>query len=533
MCIVIALALGGCSDKSTSPKNENDPPVLQPIDARATNAGENLTFGIWSSDPDGTIPALTAENVPTNAAFVDSGTGGGCFTFDADTTDVGVHEVRFIASDGELADTELVAITVNPDDLLDRLLAIPNVEVLEINPPTGYARAFEIRMTQPLDPLQPWGRTFVQKMYLSHLDESAPMVLNTSGYGIYNNNICEAAGILQANQLYMEHRYMGEDRPDPPEWQYLTVANAAADCHQVVTAFASIYEGPWVNYGVSKGGIATLCYRRFYPEDVVATIAMVAPLMYEAEDPRFDVFLTETVGDAACRERLREFQRAILENREQVVPYVQAFIDDTGDSFPFGAEGTLELAVLEYPFAFWQVGPSDCSQIPEPGASAAAMYTHLSEINGLLLYSSSYQQYYAPVFYQAFTEFGYYGFITEHLEDLLVAVENPGNYLFGPPGVEMVFHPEVMADIIGWLQTQGNNIVYVYGGRDPWGAAAIELTGQTNAIKIVQPGANHSVKIIDLDDRELVYSALEEWVGVDVVRGFMPAARPAVRWLEF
>ncbi len=66
------------------------------------------------------------------------------------------------------------------------------------------------------------------------------------------------------------------------------------------------------------------------------------------------------------------------------------------------------------------------------------------------------------------------------------------------------------------MQTNGNNIIYIYGIDDPWTAGAIELTGATNAIKIMQANANHRVKIADLDNPNLVYNALEEWLGINI-----------------
>jgi len=90
----------------------NQAPVLAAIGAQSVTEGTNLNFGVTASDPDGTTPALTAESVPTNATFTDNGDGTGTFNFDPSFTQAGVYNVRFIASDGALADTEIVAITV-------------------------------------------------------------------------------------------------------------------------------------------------------------------------------------------------------------------------------------------------------------------------------------------------------------------------------------------------------------------------------------------------------------------------------------
>jgi hypothetical protein len=77
-----------------------------------------------------------------------------------------------------------------------------------------------------------------------------------------------------------------------------------------------------------------------------------------------------------------------------------------------------------------------------------------------------------------------------------------------------------MYNIYTWLRDHGNNIIYIYGETDLWGATAIELSGRTNAIKIVKPGGSHRTRIGNLPPGELnrVYSALEEWLGVKISR---------------
>jgi len=90
----------------------NQIPVLAEIGAQSVTEGDNLNFGVSATDPDGTTPTLTAEDLPTNATFTDNGDGTGVFDFTPDYTQVGSYTVRFIASDGVAADTELVDITV-------------------------------------------------------------------------------------------------------------------------------------------------------------------------------------------------------------------------------------------------------------------------------------------------------------------------------------------------------------------------------------------------------------------------------------
>jgi hypothetical protein len=97
---------------------ENDrPPVLDPITPPSLAEGDHLDLRVTASDPDGDVIALIAEFTSPNMAFVDSTGGVGGLTFDPDFTQAGIHQVRFIAQSGALADTQLVDITVTNVDL--------------------------------------------------------------------------------------------------------------------------------------------------------------------------------------------------------------------------------------------------------------------------------------------------------------------------------------------------------------------------------------------------------------------------------
>lgn len=90
----------------------NKAPILDNITAKTAGEGSNLSFRVHAADPNGGGIILTAENLPANSNFFDSGNGAGSFNFSPDTTQEGVYNVRFIASDGELKDTLMVQITV-------------------------------------------------------------------------------------------------------------------------------------------------------------------------------------------------------------------------------------------------------------------------------------------------------------------------------------------------------------------------------------------------------------------------------------
>ena len=93
--------------------NTNRPPTLDPITDRQLFEGEHIEIVVTASDPDNTPLVLSAPEIPPNADFEDSANGHGLFQFDPDFNQSGIYPaVTFIASDGGLADTVIVTITV-------------------------------------------------------------------------------------------------------------------------------------------------------------------------------------------------------------------------------------------------------------------------------------------------------------------------------------------------------------------------------------------------------------------------------------
>lgn len=109
----------------------NGAPLLTAVDSLLMAEGDTLTVAIGAIDPDGDPVTLTAENLPSNTAFVDYGDGSGSFTFYPDFTQAGEYAVTFIASDGLLADSEVVVLTVIAVNQLPVLAAIGPQTVAE------------------------------------------------------------------------------------------------------------------------------------------------------------------------------------------------------------------------------------------------------------------------------------------------------------------------------------------------------------------------------------------------------------------
>ncbi len=88
-------------------------PVLNPIGSKSVNEGQLLSFGISATDANNDPLTMSAMNVPAGAVFNNLGSGTASFVWTPSYLQSAVYHVLFIASDGALADSEDVTITVN------------------------------------------------------------------------------------------------------------------------------------------------------------------------------------------------------------------------------------------------------------------------------------------------------------------------------------------------------------------------------------------------------------------------------------
>lgn len=411
----------------------------------------------------------------------------------------------------------LFAQNISPNEvaaLVGKLERLPDVEQIRQLSQNTY----EIDFRQALDHKNPEGGSFTQRIYLTHIGYDEPMVMVTEGYAAPRNRPYELSELLPANQLIVEHRYFGESRPDTKDWQYLTTYQAATDHHRIIENFKQLYGEKWLTTGISKGGQAAIYHRYYYPDDVDITVPYVAPLNFEVEDPRLTRFLN-SVGSASCRKKIFEYQRRLLERREELLPLMKWYCIGKGQKFAIGREAAFEYAVLEYSFSFWQWG-KDCRDIPTATASNDEMFEHLIDAVGFDLYSDKGVAYYAPFFYQAMTELGYYGYDTTGLRHLLKAAPQPTNTIFAPMR-DLPFNAELNRNVRKWLRKSGDRMLYIYGELDAWSATAINPSTKTDALKIVMKNrAHHNARIRNMTpaNRQKTMETLQSWLETESLR---------------
>ncbi|MGW2653067.1 S28 family serine protease [Streptomyces sp. NPDC001478] len=406
-------------------------------------------------------------------------------------------------------------------DIKDRILAIPGMSLIEEKPYAGY-RYFVLNYTQPVDHRNPAKGTFQQRITLLHKDTSRPTVFYTSGYNVSTNpSRSEPTRIVDGNQVSLEYRFFTPSRPAPADWSKLDIWQAASDQHRVFTALKAIYTKNWLATGGSKGGMTATYFERFYPKDMDGVVAYVAPNdVVNKEDSAYDRFFA-TVGTKECRDRLQGVQREALVRREPLEEKYARYAADNG--FTFTTVGTLDKAyeavVMDYVWAYWQYSLlSDCDTIPADAKNATdqEIWDSVDGISGFSAYTDQGLTQYTPYYYQAGTQLGSPDIKQPWLGTLSrYGYQPPRNFV--PRSIPMKFQPSAMRDVDTWVRNHAENMLYVYGENDPWGAERFRPGHRArDSYVFTVPGGNHGSNVAGLpaEQNATATAAILRWAGV-------------------
>jgi len=400
------------------------------------------------------------------------------------------------------------------------LFDLPDVTFTKIKTLDSFETAYELKVKQPLDHFNSSKGFFYQRVFLSHKAFDRPTVINTAGYSTRDNYTLELTKFLKANQIIVEHRFFGKSVPDSLEYEYLNLKQATADLHHINKLFKTIYSGKWVSSGISKGGVTTIFYRYYYPEDVDVSVPYVAPINKEREDKRIYTFL-DTIGTDMCRKKITSFQKRLLENRDEVLSYLKFYNIGAKYKFTyFTLEEAFELTVLEYPFSFWQWG-YDCSKIPDNESSFEDAVEYFLSKNPLKLFGDKDIRDLVPHYYQSAAEMGYYGYEAYKFKDLIKALPTDSNPMatFLPPKMELSFDGSLLTDVHEWIENEGNKFIYIYGANDTWSACAIQPSDKVDSHWFFLKGKDHGearIRNMTAEEKERFVKILEEWLSIEI-----------------
>jgi hypothetical protein len=406
------------------------------------------------------------------------------------------------------------------DQLLEKLRSIPGVSARELGSVDGPEEEkftyYVLHFTQPVDHDDPSKGFFQQQVSLLHRNEQAPtpMIVNTSGYSDdWGDKPAELTMMLDANQVSIEHRFYGDSKPDPIDWQYLTIKQMAKDEHEIIVALQQIYGGAFVSTGGSKGGMTAVFHRSFYPHDVAGTVAYVAPISFNAPDPRY-LYELERVGTDDCRNALRALATEMLARTPQLL----VLAGDEKQPYNRVAIGpALEAAIAGLEWSFWQMkDESACMKLPKTTDADDVLFRFLKDTSPVTAYNDTNIEYYEAYTYQMYSQLGYPVATASYLSPALAY--KPADYLGElPVGAQPQYSRSWMTDIDQNVENNIDQLVFIYGGWDPWIGGAFS-TGKY-AKKYVVDHGNHKTKINDLvqDKRDAALANVAAWTGVTPV----------------
>lgn len=410
------------------------------------------------------------------------------------------------------------AVFAQDSDLLNWLKSQPDIEVVNKIDSKNFSEVYELYITQPVDHNNPGGLKFKEQIFLSHTDKDKPMVIELDGYSV-DNRTTELARILDCNQIMVEHRYFGESVPAPFDWKFLTIEQAANDHHRIIELFKKYYSGKWITTGISKGGSCAIFHGYFFPDDVDVSVPYVGPLNYSIDDNRVYEWI-KSVSTPECREKVFNFQKLCFEKRDELFPLFMENAENKRLTYDIvGNEKAFEYSVLEFSFAYWQWSDGDCSKIPDKNSSLDEIWDELSNYGGVTYFDDASITGIYPFFYQCYTEFGYYAYDVTPFKEYLKYADGQTPF-FIPKDSNPTYDPRLLKKINDWASNKSKNFIYIYGGNDPWTSTGVCLTGKTNSIKMVCPNGSHGSKIksFSKNDQELIYSRLENWLGIQIER---------------
>ncbi len=412
--------------------------------------------------------------------------------------------------------------TAAQDDILSRLRAIPGLTVVVEHATSKPYRFFELSYTQYVDHRRPSAGTFRQRLTLLHRSTQRPMVLHTTGYGVYlEPSRAEPTRLLAGNQISVEQRFFTPSRPKPADWSKLTIWQAATDHHRIVAALKPLYTRRWISTGASKGGMTSVYHRRFYPADVAGTVAYVAPNdVVNRLDGAYDRSFAAVGIDPACRAALDKVQAETLRRRKELVGRYVRWAAQNRRTFTYvgSADRAFEFMVNGTTWAFWQyLDQRACDLVPRTNESSDTLWTWLGFVYGWDANTDQGLARYVPYYHQASTQLGYPDITLAHLARLQRYRGQDKAEAYLPPGLTTHFRPFAMLDVDTWVRLAGRQLMFVYGQNDPWGAEPFRLgPGTRDSYWYVAPGANHGANISQLPTRQAsqATAALLRWGGV-------------------
>ncbi len=414
-------------------------------------------------------------------------------------------------------------------NLVDELTAILGMNVTQKDNTSTGCRRYLLKLEQPINHNDSKSATFRQSAMLTQCNTQRPMVLHTTGYNLFDYPSEPFSLLDKGNELELEHRFFGESTPKPLDWTKLNIEQSAKDSHRWVLALNPIFRNKWVSTGTSKGGMTAVYHRKYFPNDVYASIPYVTPNSIGTSDMRYFDYIDQHV-DKACDEHLIGYVKGMLKQRKEVVAVLSG--DDLFKGFEHDVlDEYLESAALDIEWGFLQFYPvSDCVHVPTETSSAEAQARWLLEY--LRPWATAAPEDDSSYTFQALTELGMPGRRRSPFGELLKYPEpDPARWMANVDPSLLLYEPTRVREVERWVRSQNaERIMFVYGEYDPWTGGAYVIDEAKESYRFFAPKSNHGANILSLAeaDKNLALDTLSRWLGADAIVA-STAARPRVR----
>ena len=385
-----------------------------------------------------------------------------------------------------------------------------------------FTEKYAVMIEQEINPDDKSVGKFNQQIYICHVGFDRPTIIVTDGYtagfALNPRYSEELSRRYNANIVAIQHRYFEQSTPVPTDWQYMRGKYAAADMHHITNTLKKMYNGKFVATGVSKGGQNTMIYATYFPNDMDFYVPYVGPVCFSLEDGRHEGFLAK-IGPKEDRERIFNFQVEVLKRRENMVKLLDAHSKKNNLTYKnIDLNEVLDMCVLEYSFALWQMSCKKVSEIPAIDSSDEILFNHLAEINDPSYFANV--GYTGSFYVQAAMELGYYGYDCKPFKKLL-SIKSTDNYLkrvvMQDEFADVKFNKELYKDIYKFLGDNDPKMVFIYGELDPWTAVAPDkkLFKKKEVMKFyLCPNYDHKTRINNFPEetKKEIWSILDKWM---------------------
>jgi hypothetical protein len=260
--------------------------------------------------------------------------------------------------------------------------------------------------------------------------------------------------------------------------------------------------------------MTAIFHRRFYPDDVAGTIAYVAPITLGREDHRYLEFF-EQVASPSCRDQIHGVQRSALVRRSDIIALYQATHVEPEFGIIGGIAGAYESTVVHME---WQAASSTSCPVTGEVLSDEELLELLLTFGFGSGYTDEQLTSYGPYYYQVENQLSGGITPTDHLTDLLENAES-GYFERLFPGVpKPSFDPMAMQGILDWIHEDAEQMIFVYGSRDPFTAARVGIDNSDESrdlheLLVSEGGHGSSLRHLPTGERELACFWITNWSG--------------------